>query len=205
MIWLETRRWDSGTSDQDRADLEKARDILDRVKTIAAFYNPNQARDARGRWTSLDVQKAVAHLVANALDPKDPSFDPRKLGHCATKVREAIEAGGIVFDAKDRPKSGSSKDYGDKLKKYGFSEVVRVGDHRGYPPKGYTLEAGDVVVIKPGAGTSPHGHMAMFSGHQWISDFRQSIRPGNKDGFWPGDAYREQEPRYVIYRHKNKE
>jgi hypothetical protein len=178
---------------QDRADLKNARYILNRSKTIATFYDPNQLRDAHGRWTgggTLDGQKAVAHLVTKAKD-----FPPKRgEGQCATKVREAIEAGGIDIAKKDW--RNSAKDYGDTLQKYGFDAEVKVGAHQGFPPKKkYTPQAGDVVVIQ-GTSTSPHGHMAMYSGKQWISDFKQRT-------FWPGREYSAEEPSYVIYRHKN--
>jgi len=184
---LESRRGDIGYSDRDRVDLNKARDILDRVQTIAAFYNPNQPRDAHGRWTSggtLDVQKAVAKLERAG---------DRSLHQCAKYVREAIEAGGIVFKEEDLPKSHFAKHYGDTLEKYGFVNEAEASVGQGFPPnKSYTPKAGDVVVIQS-TSTSPEGHMAMFSGKQWISDFKQRE-------FWPGPDYREQKPSYVIYR-----
>jgi len=188
---LETRRGDIGYSDQDHADPSKARDILDRAKAIAAFYNPSQPRDAHGRWTSLDVQDTIAHLE-NAV--KEHPHTSQKL--CATYVREAIAAGGIDFDKKDRPPSGSAKDYGPTLEKYGFDAVPNTNGHQDYPPNGYTPQAGDVVVIQS-TSTSPDGHMAMYSGKQWISDFKQP-------DFWPNKTYADKKPSYVIYRHKNK-
>ncbi|MBP5132993.1 CHAP domain-containing protein, partial [Pseudomonas protegens] len=54
--------------------------------------------------------------------------------------------------------------------------------------------AGDVVIIQPIAG-HPHGHMAMFNGTLWVSDFKQL------HGFYPGHSYRVHKPAYKIYRH----
>lgn len=120
-------------------------------------------------WTRDD---AVAHLQKFA--------QPKSLGKCGRYTREAIEAGGIVL-----ARHASAKDYGISLKAVGFgeyhSEVV-----------GNFLK-GDVVIIQ-GFDGHPHGHMAMFDGRNWISDFVQT-------GLYPGSAYRKNKPTYRIYRY----
>ena len=40
----------------------------------------------------------------------------------------------------------------------------------------------------------PYGHIQMYNGNIWISDFKQ-LRD-----FWPGSGYRTYQPPYVIYR-----
>ena len=55
------------------------------------------------------------------------------------------------------------KDYGPSLLRAGFREV----------PPGSTLLSGDVAVIQPYPGGNSSGHMTMYDGTQWISDFRQ--------------------------------
>ena len=42
--------------------------------------------------------------------------------------------------------------------------------------------------------SSPAGHMQMFDGSVWISDFKQN-------GFWAGPGYRTHKPAFKIYRH----
>jgi hypothetical protein len=54
-------------------------------------------------------------------------------------------------------------------------------------------KAGDVAVIQPIPG-HPHGHMAMFNGKKWVSDFKQRY------GYYPSGAYRKLQPSVVIYR-----
>ncbi|MBB5411894.1 hypothetical protein HDG34_005860 [Paraburkholderia sp. HC6.4b] len=76
----------------------------------------------------------------------------------------------------------SAKDYGSSLVSAGFYEV------HGNPQRG------DVVVIRS-IPDHPHGHMAMYDGQIWISDFRQ------QHGFYPGPAYRSAKPPYRMYRH----
>ncbi|BCQ25529.1 hypothetical protein NK8_37070 [Caballeronia sp. NK8] len=104
-------------------------------------------------------------------------------GNCARYVRRAIEHGGVTLTT-----THSAKDYGPILESSGFSEVSDV----------VALQRGDVVVIQPAPG-HPHGHMAMFDGHSWVSDFRQR---GGTDGFYPGPAYRTARPAFQIYRHE---
>ena len=43
---------------------------------------------------------------------------------------------------------------------------------------------------------APDGHLAMFDGKIWISDFRQI---GNDP--YPGSSYRKAAPKITIYRH----
>lgn len=98
-------------------------------------------------------------------------------GRCAQYVRRAIEWGGISL-----PHTHSAKDYGHILESGGFQTVS------GTPQKG------DVIVIQPAPG-HPDGHMAIYDGEHWISDFKQL------HGFYPGPAYRSAQPSYKIYRH----
>lgn len=53
--------------------------------------------------------------------------------------------------------------------------------------------AGDIIVIQSYVGGSVHGHIQIYNGTQWVSDFKQS-------GFWPGSGYKKNEPSYDIFR-----
>jgi hypothetical protein len=105
---------------------------------------------------------------------------PKSIGNCAAYTRQAINVGGIVLGP-----TPLAKDYGPKLLAAGFREVFP-------PPTAY--EAGDVVVIQP-ASCHPTGHMAMFNGEIWVSDFRQL------KGLYPGEACRKESPAYKVYRY----
>lgn len=132
-----------------------------------------------------DVEKAVRHLQAKA-------GPPYGVGKCATFVREAIEAGGAAVP---RDGSGSAKDYGPRLVRAGF--VAQLGS-------GTPYRKGDVAVIDgftkaAAAGVKkdhPDGHLAMYDGSQWISDFKQT---GTSP--YPGSDYEKAKPKVVIYRH----
>jgi type VI secretion system secreted protein VgrG len=91
-----------------------------------------------------------------------------------------MEAGGM--DTTGRPVS--AKNYGPFLDKKGFAKV---------PAENYVPQKGDVVVIQPYKGGSEHGHIAMYDGQQWVSDFKQ------KD-MWGGSGYRNNKPPHQIYR-----
>ncbi|MBV8041342.1 NlpC/P60 family protein [Pluralibacter sp.] len=121
---------------------------------------------------SWNKQAAISHLRSHALG--------RSHNECATFTREAIEAGGIRL-----PRTPNAKDYGPILQRAGFSEV----------PPGSTLHSGDVAVVQSYDGGNSSGHMTMFDGTHWISDF---IQTGSTP--YPGPGYRRMHPAYKIYR-----
>ncbi|RZN44663.1 hypothetical protein D9736_22660 [Escherichia sp. E10V10] len=122
--------------------------------------------------------------------------EPGSLGKCAAYVRRAVEAGGVKIKIPP-PRIGNSAsacDYGPSLEAAGFKSVYS------YTGSGLTdtaiipgQQAGDIVVIQPVAG-HPHGHIALFNGTNWVSDFIQ-LR-----GFYPGKKYRDIKPAYILYR-----
>ena len=98
---------------------------------------------------------------------------------CAKAVRLALEAGGL--DTSGRP--AAAADYNDGfLQSLGFIEVS---------PENYTPQAGDIVVHERQDG-HPYGHIAMYDGTEWISDFVQIDMFG-------GSAYRNN-PDYSLWR-----
>lgn len=145
---------------------------------FASKYDPNQPRDDHGRWTSggksgMDIGDALKRLNDQAL--------PGPKGYCATYVREAIIAGGVPL--KDFPEF--AKDYGPYLEKYGFEKLKS--------KKTYWPRKGDIAVLQPPTnGTHPDGHIQMFNGKQWVSDFKQP-------GFWPDKNYADYPSSYEIY------
>lgn len=116
-----------------------------------------------------EQEVAVEYLNAHAL--------PGSVGRCAEFVRKAIAAGGIQLT-----RHNDAKDYGNSLVAAGFTAL---GES--------TAQAGDVAVIQPIPG-HPHGHMAMYNGAMWVSDFKQL------HGYYPGPGYRSIRPPVVIYR-----
>jgi len=152
-------------------------ELVREEKQAAATATAHEEKHDENRDTlkNYSVEKAVAHLDENAHDKSQSS--------CARYVRLAIEAGGGNIKP---PNPLSAKDYGSKLTEIGFSKI----DTAGYAP-----QKGDIVVFQaPSA--SPHGHIQMFNGTIWVSDFRQH----DASDIYPGSKYREEKVSYEIYR-----
>ncbi len=126
---------------------------------------------------SFDIHKAVAHLDSHAKE--------KSQGRCARYVREALQAGGGVISP---PYPLSAKDYGPRLIHMGFAMVSS---------QDYTPRKGDVVVFQAPS-TSPHGHIQMYNGRIWVSDFFQSTQ----QDIYPGHQYRKDRVNYEIFRYE---
>ena len=120
-----------------------------------------------------DIDKAAAYLTDNA--------QPKSQHECARYVRLAIQAGGCPTYFHP----ASAKEYDVFLPKLGFKEI---------PITGYKPVKGDIIVIKPPQDQSghEHGHIAMFNGKIWISDFRQRDTYG-------GSIYRKKGTDYHLF------
>lgn len=110
-----------------------------------------------GDW---DLGKSIKHLEDNS------SVASKHL--CAKYVREAMEAGGIKTDG--RP--SEAKLYVKFLPTIGFKNIKLVKHNANYAT--YMKEAmpGDIAVMESPKGGP--GHICMYTGKQWISDFRQN-------------------------------
>lgn len=110
--------------------------------------------------------------------------EPTSTGYCARYVRFALEAGGI--NTSGYP--GAAKDYGPFLLSKGFNTVN---------PHYWVPQAGDIIVFDPfetATASHPNGHIEMFDGTDYISDFKQPR------GFWPGGSFQSYQPQFTIYR-----
>ena len=134
--------------------------------------NEKKEKNVAQNDSVYSVDKAVKYLNSNA--------SPKSTGYCAKSVRLAINAGGIDIN----PHPISAKDYGASLEKSGFESVLTTN---------YDPVKGDISVIQPYTNGSPHGHIAMYNGEQWVSDFMQR-------DMWGGPGYRKNKPDYSIYR-----
>jgi hypothetical protein len=121
----------------------------------------------------FDVREATVYLRRHAKRRPSPPWE------CAKYTREAIAAGGVFLEPEK-----DAKDYGTSLERAGF-RPLRAWER----PR-----AGDVVVFGA-TGNHRDGHMAMFDGRRWISDFRQP-------NFLPGRDYAG--ARFTIYRYRGR-
>jgi hypothetical protein len=83
------------------------------------------------------------------------------------------------MDTTGRP--ASAKDYGPFLLKKG-AQVVPGGDD-------YTPQKADIAVFD-GTDAHPHGHIQIFTGTQWVSDFKQNRFSPYKTDIPPSTIYR---------------
>jgi RHS repeat-associated protein len=149
--------------------------------TPAEAEAPSKVATA-GNYGTFDVDKAVKTLIANYPWPKDPSAQ-WGLHQCAKYVRMALEGGGLNT-TKDPAHKVNAKDYGPLLISRGFTEVSK---------EGYVPQKGDIAVIQNYKGGSVAGHITMYTGSHWGSDFKQT-------DMWSGKGFRKYKPAYAIYR-----
>lgn len=106
---------------------------------------------------------AVEYLVEHAKSHSKNS--------CALYVRHAISTGGCPTFGQPP----SACDYDLFLPDLGFNEA---------PQDGYVPQKGDIVVFSAIKGHK-HGHICMYDGKQWVSDFKQR-------SMYSASAYRSQ-------------
>lgn len=128
-------------------------------------------------------QKALGFDKKAAAQYADAHAQSGSIRRCAEYVRKALEAGGIILE-----QTLLAKNYGEKLVKAGFLTVNAVG---------YVPQIGDVIVFQ-GTSKSTEGHMQIYDGKQWVSDFKQN------DPLWPNSdpksVWQTEKPAYTIYR-----
>jgi hypothetical protein len=133
---------------------------------------------------AYDLLASVTYAEENALG--------QSIGRCARYVKKALAAGGIELQCVHAQNCSAG------LEAQGFDAVMNQNTDTG------TYEKGDVVVIEGWADPdgdgpkkgNPSGHMAIWNGEIWLSDFKQS------KAVYPGPGYRANKPPYKIYRAK---
>jgi len=112
--------------------------------------------NATGR--AIDVDKAIAQL--NKASGKSK-------GKCARYVNDAIVAGGARHYGR-----GHAWQTGASMVASGFHDVTGGTTD----PARFNAQPGDCVVFAPVRG-HPYGHVAMWNGQEWISDYHQGSTP----------------------------
>ena len=121
------------------------------------------------RLCEWDPDKAAEYATERA--------ERRSVGMCALYVRKAIIAGGIPLYV-----GGDAWSYKYTLPILNFHQVG----------KEIALEVGDIVVFQP-IGGRKYGHIAIWNGNQWVSDFKQRNHIVHSD-------YLDDGCEYAIYR-----
>jgi hypothetical protein len=151
------------------AKLETAASITGPQRVENSMRPSSPGGDLALRWNStqaLNKTQLSTWMDAHALC--------RSSHHCAMYCRLGLEAGGISTD--DRPLSGDAGDYGPFLLRHGAQTV---------PRESYVPQVGDVAVFDK-TNQHPHGHIEMYDGHHWVSDFMQhSFSPYHDESSTP--------------------
>jgi|GEM_PF-2256996 hypothetical protein len=154
----------SMTEQQGRFTLVKA----DRLYTNALKLGVTDDMADRDLNLSSKAVKASIYATIHALNKSKKK--------CAAYVRQALNSQGI-----DIGRSQYAKDYGKGLVQAGFSPV-NISPNR--------AKAGDVVIFQAVPGHRS-GHMAIYNGKNWVSDF-------NQKSFYVANGYTK--GKYTIYR-----
>jgi len=127
------------------------------------------------------------YSIDNAVSYLNEHANERSVHLFGKYVGLALQAGGIKGAMAD------GKNYGPILVKNGF-HVVNT--------KGYSPMKGDVTVVD-GNASHKWGHVQMYNGDQWVSDFFQgwcSTKPGYEYGGKGFMVYSKNIPSLTIYR-----
>jgi hypothetical protein len=131
--------------------------------------------------TKLNISAAVSYALSRARSSSG--------SQCALYVRLALAAGGLTQFNANHP--ANAYQYGPYLLNAGFKEVY-TGHYGPWVQWGISgMRAGDIVVFQPVTG-HPSGHIAIYTGSAWVSDFKQSAMSSN-----PGDY---QNGKFAVYR-----
>ena len=103
--------------------------------------------------------------------------EKKSVGMCALYVRNAIKAGGIPLYV-----GGDAWSYKYTLPILNFHQVGKNAERK----------VGDIVVFQP-IGGRKYGHIAIWNGTQWVSDFKQR-------NFIVHSDYTKEGAEYRIYR-----
>ncbi len=144
------------------------------MQLVAAIRIGQGRVTAPGSVGSLEPSLSSASTAAAPVtDPSSPNCIHRLISWldshahlhsthlCAASVRQAMEAAGI--QTQDRPPSGDAGDYGPFLLRHGAQVVAQDS----WEPK-----AGDIAVFDR-TPDHPAGHIQVFDGQHWVSDFVQ--------------------------------
>jgi RHS repeat-associated protein len=148
-------------------DKEQVRHDTDQqtIKTQMAQQTNAQSQTAAQKQNGQQGQQNQTSSAGHPIDKDaivnyaDQHAAKGSLRECATYCRKAFEAGGV--DTKGHPID--AKDWGPTLLKNGAAVVSQ---------DGYTPQKADVAVFA-GNDAHPSGHITIYDGKQWVSDFKQ--------------------------------
>jgi hypothetical protein len=154
---------------------------LSAMERVAETNRAAEDSSASGTPTPSTSPEGRSSFSKNRLiEWMDKHAHVRSLHLCAMFFRRGLEAAGV--STADRPASGDAADYGPYLLSHGAQEV---------PLDSYEPQAGDTAVFDRSE-LHPFGHIEIFDGERWVSDFVQH-------GFSPYEDA-SSTPSFKIYR-----
>jgi hypothetical protein len=121
---------------------------------------------------NLPVRTSGANKAQAAADYATKHAEAKSTSNCGLYVNNALRAQGIKA-------WGHGKDVAGNLLKTGKFQEVAYSEN-------YAPQIGDVMSIPPIPG-HPYGHVAIWNGEYWVSDYVQQNKRGNTAA--PADAY----------------
>lgn len=137
-----------------------------KTSTVSHIYQPSTSASVSGLSTFSDSYQAP--ITAQLTSGSAPSVAARaaaraahgkSIGRCALYVRKALQSAGYEFT----PQPSAYQYAHGTLAGAGFTKISS---------DNYTPQVGDVVVFNR-TSRNPHGHIQIYDGNQWVSDFRQ--------------------------------
>jgi hypothetical protein len=130
-----------------------------------------------GAVPSVNIQLFVAQILRTCLAASH--------GECSAHVYAALQK---AYGGQIRTPRPSGGKFGKVMTEVGCAQIST-------PPVDYNASLGDVMVIQPTT-QNPSGHVQVWTGKHWTSDFDQVGRSAP----WPGPAYAKEKPPYAVYR-----
>lgn len=151
-----------------------------REQYISDLRSQSEIAKKNNSGKGFDILAAVTKL--------NDSAHSKSTGYCARYVANALEAGGVKFK---RQRSAHDYHAKDVLSKAGWHEVPMYNGE--FLVNGGTPNIGDIV-IEEATKNHKYGHIQMWNGHNWVSDFYQRGLHVHRDGTGPLHYYT---PSYV--------
>lgn len=126
---------------------------VDRERSFISVTNRSTPTATQSATLSSGAAPAVAARLASR------AAHGRSIGRCALYVRKALQSAGYKFT----PKPSAYQYAHGTLAGAGFTKISN---------KDYVPQVGDVVVFNR-TSRNPHGHIQIYDGRGWVSDFRQ--------------------------------
>jgi hypothetical protein len=111
----------------------------------------------------------ISNMTTKACETLTTNSKEKSIGKCAKYVADALQSAGYKFN---RQPSAYMYHTNGILSGMGFECIGRTNSQP---------QPGDICVINRFSG-HPHGHICMFNGQQWISDFKQRTPVPYKEG-----------------------